>query len=271
MPTLNRSQAEELLAFAHRLADAAAKVTLAHFRTPLSVGNKSEDGFDPVTEADRGAETAIRALIEKTYPGHGILGEEHGASRSRDGFTWVIDPIDGTRSFITGSPLWGTLIALNDGERPVIGVLDQPFLKERFWGVSMPDWREAAIETPEKRLSLATRACPRLADAALSTTTIEMFKGLEREQFEALMSRVRLLRFGGDCYQYGLLAHGFMDLVAETRLAPYDIQALIPIIEGAGGAVTNWQGGPADQGGNVVAAGDPRTHAEALEILSSRT
>lgn len=269
MSVADRSQAAELLAFAHRLADAAARVTLKHFRTAIRADNKSGTGYDPVTEADRGAETAIRTLIEQTYPGHGILGEEHGKVRSRDGLTWVIDPIDGTRSFITGSPLWGTLIALHDGVRPIIGMLDQPFLKERFWGVSMPKWREAVLETPGGRQALATRACPRLADAALSTTTPEMFKGAERAAFEKLMAGVRLMRFGGDCYQYGMLAHGFMDLVVETRLQPYDIQALIPIIEGAGGAVTNWQGGPADQGGSVVAAGDARTHAAALEILSA--
>jgi histidinol phosphatase-like enzyme (inositol monophosphatase family) len=269
MPQLNRSQAEEFLAFAHRLADAAAQVTLAHFRTPIAVDNKHASGFDPVTAADRGAETAIRALIEKTYPGHGILGEEHGRKPSRDGFTWVIDPVDGTRSFITGSPLWGTLIALNDGERAVVGMLDQPFMKERFWGVSIAGWREAGFTRDGARSALATRACAALSDAVLSTTTLEMFKEGERRAFERLMKEVRLTRFGGDCYQYGLAAMGFMDLVVETGLAPYDIQALIPILEGAGGAVTTWDGGAAESGGRIVAAGDARAHAAALEILSA--
>ncbi|MFO1187251.1 MAG: histidinol-phosphatase [Alphaproteobacteria bacterium] len=265
---LDRTQGEELLKFAGALADAAAKVTLSHFRMPLAVDNKRAGGFDPVTAADRGAEDAIRRLIEDHHPEHGILGEEAGHRSGQSELTWVIDPIDGTRAFITGSPLWGTLIALNDGERAVIGLLDQPFLKERFWGVSLPTWREAGIVSSSGRSALTTRACARLADAVLSTTTIEMFQGAERRAFEGLMGRARLTRFGGDCYQYGLLALGFMDLVVETSLAPYDIQALIPIIEGAGGAVTDWQGRAADQGGSIVAAGDPRTHAVALEVLN---
>ncbi len=268
MPTLDRSQAEELLAFAGRLADAAAAVSLKHFRTRLAVENKKAGGFDPVTAADKGAETAIRALIESTHPDHGILGEEHGALRTRSGFTWVIDPIDGTRAFITGSPMWGTLIALNDGERAVIGVLDQPFIGERFWGVSLPGWREAGHVRGRERRRLETRECTRLAEACLSTTTPEMFKGDDRAPFDTLMRDARLTRFGGDCYQYGLLAMGFLDLVVEVTLQPYDIQALIPIIEGAGGAVTTWEGGAADAGGRVIAAGDPRVHAQALEILN---
>lgn len=265
---LDRTQAEELLEFAHRLADAAALVTLEYFRTPIAVDNKRAGGFDPVTAADRGAEDAIRRLIEERHPEHGILGEEAGHKRGRSDLTWVIDPIDGTRAFITGSPLWGTLIALNDGERAVIGLLDQPFLKERFWGVSLPTWRESGLVSPKGHQALTTRACARLEDAMLSSTTIEMFQSGERRAFEHLMGRARLTRFGGDCYQYGLLAHGFMDLVVETSLAPYDIQALIPIIEGAGGAVTDWQGRAADQGGSIVAAGDPRAHALALEALA---
>lgn len=265
---LDRTQGEELLAFAGLLADAAAAVTLSHFRSPLAVDNKRAQGFDPVTAADRGAEEAIRRLIGEHHPEHGVLGEEAGHKRGGD-LTWVIDPIDGTRAFITGSPLWGTLIALHDGERAVLGVLDQPFLKERFWGVSLPTWREAGLVTPSGRRALTTRACAHLGEAVLSTTTIETFKGSERRAFEGLMGRARLTRFGGDCYQYGLLAHGFMDLVVETGLAPYDIQALIPIIEGAGGAVTDWHGRAADQGGSIVASGDPRAHAAALEALNA--
>jgi myo-inositol-1(or 4)-monophosphatase len=266
---LDRSQAEEFLAFAHVLADAAGKVTLPYFRTSLSVDNKLPGGFDPVTEADRGAEAAIRALIEEAYPDHGIWGEEGGHAPGRSGLTWVIDPVDGTRAFITGSPLWGTLIALNDGERAVIGILDQPFLDERFWGVSLPTWREAGYARGGSKRGLATRACRGLAHAALSTTTIELFKQDERRAFETLMGRTRLTRFGGDCYQYALVAMGFMDLVVETSNQPYDVQALIPIIEGAGGAFTTWDGAAAEGGGRVIAAGDPRTHAEALEVLQA--
>lgn len=268
MAALSDSQIDEYLAFARRLADAAAAITLKHFRTRLDVENKLDAGFDPVTLADQGAESAIRALIERTYPRHGILGEEHGSFDGTDGLTWVIDPIDGTRSFISGSPLWGTLIALSSGDGPIIGLLDQPFMGERFFGVLNGARRESFYARMGKTVPLKTRPCAGLAEATLSTTTPEMFNTPQKARaFGALQSRVRLMRYGGDCYQYAQIAMGFLDLVVEAGLKPYDIHALIPIIEGAGGIVTAWDGKSANAGGHVIAAGDARAHAAALAAI----
>lgn len=270
MAALTDSKIDEYLAFAHRLADAAAPITLAHFRTKLDIDNKLESGFDPVTLADKGAESAIRALIERAYPRHGIFGEEHGKRVSEDGLTWVIDPIDGTRSFISGSPLWGTLIALSSDDGPIIGMLDQPFIGERFFGVSNDTRREAFYARAGKTSPLKTRACAELTQATLSTTTPEMFETPEKARaFGALQSSVKLMRFGGDCYQYAQVAMGFVDLVVEAGLKPYDIHAIVPIIEGAGGIVTTWDGKSANEGGSVVAAGDVRAHEAALAVLQS--
>lgn len=264
-----RPQAEDLLAFAGRLADAARDVTLAHFRTRIDVDNKHEAGFDPVTIADRDAEVAIRSLIEAAYPDHGIIGEEHLNKPSRCGLNWVLDPIDGTRSYITGSPLWGTLIALADETGPFIGLIDQPYIGERFWGVSLPAWREAGMTGPRGHKPLRTRACTGISDAIVGSTHPDLFATAgEAAAFARLGRAARMTRFGGDCYAYGLLAMGFMDLIVETGLQPYDIQAIIPIVEGAGGRVTNWQGDSAAGGGQVIAAGDAKAHAAAMEILS---
>jgi len=267
MTALTPSQIDEFLAFTHRLADAAGAITLKHFRTALAVDNKRAQGFDPVTLADKGAEAAIRALIEATYPEHGIFGEEHGKRASASGLTWVIDPIDGTRSFIIGSPLWGTLIALSDAAGPIIGVLDQPFLGERFFAVR---GGASSYTRGGRTLRLTTRPCAKLDDAILSTTTTEVFAtAQELRAFNTLSGAARLTRYGGDCYQYGLLAMGFVDLVVESTLQPYDIHALIPIIQGAGGMVTSWEGAPAQDGGRIVAAGDARVHAAALKVLQA--
>lgn len=254
----------DYLDFAGRLADAAAEVTGVYFRTPLEVSDKTapdgQDGFDPVTEADRRVEAVVRDLIQQTYPDHGILGEEQPPKAGDSRYCWVIDPIDGTRAFISGVPTWGTLIALHDGERPIIGVMDQPFTGERFIG--SPDGAELNGK------SLSVRRCADLSDATMYTTDPDMFETKDQiEAFGALEKRVRLRRFGGDCYAYCMLALGLVDLVVEGDLEPYDIQALIPIIEGAGGIVTAWDGGPAENGGLVIAAGDRRVHAQALEIL----
>jgi len=267
MAALSDSEIDECLAFAHRLADAAAPITLQHFRTRLDVANKLEKGFDPVTLADKGAESAISALIESTYPEHGVHGEEHGKRASANGLTWVIDPIDGTRSFISGSPLWGTLIALSDERGPIIGILDQPFIGERFFGVLNGARRESFYRRGGKTTPMKTRACVGLAEATLSTTTPEMFA--DAGAFSALQSRVRLTRFGGDCYQYAQVAMGFLDLVVEAGLKPYDIHALIPIIEGAGGIVTTWSGGSPNDGGGIIAAGDKRAHKAALRVIQA--
>jgi myo-inositol-1(or 4)-monophosphatase len=254
------------LAFAHRLADAARAVIRPYFRRRIDVTDKGASGFfDPVTDADKGAERVMRDMIANAYPADGIIGEEYGERSGDSGFVWVLDPVDGTRAFIAGQPLWGTLIALEHNGRPVIGILDQPFLDERFTGAhGVTELRNAS--STER---LKTRACPGLADAVITTTHPRLhFKDAERERYFDVEKRCRLSRYGGDCYGYALLAMGFVDLVIETDLKRWDIAPLIPIIEGAGGIVTNWEGYPRSEGGAVIAAGDARVHAEALKILS---
>jgi len=255
----------ELITFAGTLADAAGAVILPHFRTPMDVASKGTGGkFDPVTIADRDAEQIIRTLIKAKYPDHGVVGEEFGVIESRNGLTWVIDPIDGTRAFITGAPQWGVLIALHDGTVPVLGIMDQPFTGERFTGSRLG----ASLTRNGKSTPLQTRACAGLADAVLTTTHPGAFdKKSEHDAYLRVAAHTRMHRYGGDCYSYAMLAHGLIDLVIETALQPWDIQALIPIITAAGGVITNWSGGPADQGGQVIAAGDARLHAAALELL----
>jgi len=262
---LDHQEIDEMASFALDLADAAAAVTLPHFRSGLAVDNKrGRFAFDPVTAADRDGEAAIRKLIGERYPDHGIFGEEHGKETGTSPLTWVLDPIDGTRSFISGVPLWGTLIALNDGERPVIGLMDQPYIGERF--VGRPGGSE--LIGPMGTTPLKTSACTKLEEALLGNTDPGMFDFEdEKAAFREISSKVRLRRFGGDCYFYCLLAAGTLDLVIESGLQPYDIQALIPVIENAGGVVTNWSGGDAQNGGQVVAAANYELHEEALKIL----
>jgi myo-inositol-1(or 4)-monophosphatase len=257
---------EALARFAHRLADASGEVIRPYFRAELEVVDKGTGraGFDPVTEADRRAETVQRALIAEAFPKHGVLGEEHGHAPGEEGLTWVLDPIDGTRAFICGMPQWGTHIAVNDGRRPILGVLDQPVTGERWTGHA----GGTELESGGKTVKLRTRACADLPSAVLTTThPTAYFSPEEATAFQRLASAVKMTRFGGDCYAYGLLAMGFLDLVVEASLKPWDIQALIPIIEGAGGVVTSWTGGDAQGGGRVLAAGDPRVHARAMELL----
>jgi myo-inositol-1(or 4)-monophosphatase len=264
---LTPTEIDELSSFTLQLADAAAKVTLPHFRSGLAVDHKAggRHFYDPVTVADRDAEQAIRTLIKARYPEHGILGEEHGKEAGASPLTWVIDPIDGTRSFITGVPLWGTLIALNDGTKPVIGVMDQPYIGERFIG--RPGGSE--IQGPRGNRPLKTSGCMMLAHAKLGCTDPAVFStDGEREVFRELTRSVLLRRFGGDCYFYCLLAAGQIDLVVESGLEPYDIQALIPVIENAGGIVTDWKGGSPQWGGQALCSATPELHEAALEILS---
>ncbi len=255
---------EMLLPFLDHLADAASEAIMPHFRASGAVDNKAASGFDPVTAGDRAAEAALRALINTTYPDHGIMGEEFGNENLDADHVWVLDPIDGTRAFISGLPVWGTLIGLLAGGRPILGMMAQPFTGERFSG----DGLTAHYTGPGGPSALKTRACVSLSDAVLSTTTPALFKGAERDSYLRVEEQVRLVRYGTDCYAYCMVAAGFMDAVVETGLHPYDIVALIPVIEGAGGRVTNWEGGPASAGGRVVAAGDPRLHAEILETLN---
>jgi myo-inositol-1(or 4)-monophosphatase len=250
--------------FIDELATVSGEAIRPFFRTSLGVEDKSRGAaFDPVTAADRAAELAMRALIRKQFPPHGIVGEEFGAERPEAEFVWLLDPIDGTKSFISGMPAWGTLIALTRGGRPVYGMMHQPFIGERFTG----DGAGAHYRGPAGNRALLTRPCAALAEAVLYTTSPRLMKPNDRERFEAVEEKVRLSRYGGDCYAYCMLAAGHIDLLIETELKPHDVAALIPIITGAGGVITTWAGEPAEQGGRIVAAGDRGVHEAALAML----
>jgi histidinol phosphatase-like enzyme (inositol monophosphatase family) len=266
MTTLSERTIAEYTAFACRLVEIAGRKILPHFRETIDIENKHAGrGYDPVTIADRAAEQAIREEIARVYPTHGVLGEEHGAIPSRDGFTWIIDPIDGTRAFVIGLLHWGVLIALNDGTRPVIGVMHQPYVGETFVG----SLTGAELRRGDSVKQLKTRRCADLKDGIVCATDPAMFsRAGERAAFRAVTAKARAWRYGTDCYAFSLLAAGFADLVIESGLKPYDIQPLIPIIEGAGGIVTSWSGGTAYDGGQVIAAGDRQAHAAALALLS---
>ena len=248
------------------MADAAAEVVRQHFRQGVAIDDKHDES--PVTVADRDAEAAMRAFITERFPDHGIIGEEHGIEREDAEFVWVLDPIDGTKSFVTGSPLFGTLIALMQGSQPLLGVIDMAVLGERWSGVI----GEGAIFHARREAQPALcRECPSLDQAYLRTTSPEMFEkhGLT-EQWDRLRKAVKQPVYGGDCYNYGLLASGHVDLVVEADLKTYDYMALVPIVEAAGGLASDWQGqplGPASDG-SVVMAGDARVHEAALQILS---
>ena len=258
--------AGELWRAAEDLADVAAARSLPLFRSrALRAENKAGTGFDPVTAADREAERAMRELLAARRPDDGILGEEYGPEEGRSGLTWVLDPIDGTRAFLSGATTWGTLIGLDAGDGPVLGVIDQPYTRERFMG----GLGRAEMVRDGERVPLATRSCARLADAILYTTFPEIGTVAERAAFEAVRDRVRLTRYGFDCYAYALVALGQVDLVIEAGLHPYDIEGPQAVIEAAGGRYTDWKGGPAHRGGRVIAAGDAGIHAAALELLAT--
>lgn len=256
----------ELSAFMEHLAALSGEAILPFFRTQLSVLDKGASGFDPVTEADRAAETVIRRTIRQTFPEHGVLGEEFESENADAEYLWVVDPIDGTRAFICGLPVWGTLIGLMRNGHPVMGVMHQPYTGELFFG----DGGTAELRSPRGRRALRARRCEQLADAHLMTTDPRMFKGDEAAAYSRVEGAVRLARYGTDCYAYAMLASGQVDLVIETGLKPYDIVALIPIIEGAGGIITNWRGESAKEGGQVLAAATPALHAAALALLQGR-
>ena len=256
--------AVDFAAFVDELATVAGEAIRPFFRTTLGVEDKGRSGiFDPVTAADRAAEQAMRTLIRKAFPQHGIVGEEFGDENPGASYIWVLDPIDGTKSFISGMPAWGTLIGLLKDGLPVYGMMHQPFIGERFTG----DGRSARYRGPAGERRLGARACAGLSDATLFTTSPLLMSEQERGSFEKVQAKARLARYGGDCYAYCMIAAGFVDLVIETNLKPHDIVPLIPIIEGAGGIVTNWSGKSARSGGRIVAAGDARVHAEALALL----
>ena len=255
---------ERLLGFADTLADAARAAILPLFRAPHAIENKKTEGFDPVTQADRAAEQRMRALIESGFPDHGIHGEEFGVKPSASGYTWVLDPIDGTRAFISGLPSWGVLIGLYHEGAPLLGVMDQPYLDERYrGGPSIANTTARGATRP-----LKTRACAGVSDATLSTTDANLFRGAEGEAFNAVRRDAKLTRYGYDCYAYAMLAAGHIDCVIESGLQIYDIAALIPIITNAGGSVCNWRGGDASQGGQVLAYGDVRVRDAALAQLA---
>jgi histidinol phosphatase-like enzyme (inositol monophosphatase family) len=255
----------DFTAFIGRLATASGETILPFFRTSLGIDNKSIHDFDPVTEADRAAEAVMRRLIKASFPRHGIVGEEFGNEREDAEYVWVLDPIDGTKSFIAGFPIWGTLIGLLHRGTPVFGMMHQPYIGERFSG----DSGSARYSGPSGERMLTVRRCGSLKEATSFTTSPRLMNAGDRAAFARVESEVRLTRYGGDCYSYCMLAAGHLDLVVETELKPYDIAALIPIITGAGGIVTTWEGGPAQNGGRIIAAGDRRVHEAAMKVLAS--
>jgi histidinol phosphatase-like enzyme (inositol monophosphatase family) len=254
--------------FAVELAKAAAHVILPLFRQDYGLEDKgpAKDGaFDPVTAADRGAEAAIRRALAARYPDHGVIGEEYGEDRPDAEFVWVLDPIDGTRSFIAGVPLWTTLIALRFQGRPVVGLIGQPYLDEVFIGTASGSrLLHRGIETP-----LAVRPCPKLDQAVIVTTDPLMFKGDDAAAWTRLKAAARLARYSADAYAYALAALGQLDLVIETGLKAWDIEAAIPLLQGAGGSVTDWQGRPlGSNGGASLIAGDPACRDQAIALLA---
>lgn len=255
-------QLAEAVQLAERMADAARPVVMRSFRTPaLAVEAKADDS--PVTVADREAEAVLRGMIEETFPKHGIVGEEHGIIRGEADYVWVLDPIDGTKSFVTGKPLFGTLIALLREGRPVIGVIDMPALGERWVGA------EGQATTFNGR-PVRCRTCTALSDAWLYATSPAMFRMDDLQAFQRLGARCRATVYGADCYAYGLIANGTVDLVCEASMQPYDYCALVPVVAGAGGVITDWNGAPLalSSDGRVLAAGDPSAHAAAREALA---
>ncbi|HVZ51077.1 MAG TPA: histidinol-phosphatase [Pseudolabrys sp.] len=255
----------DFTSFVDRLAAVSGDTILPFFRTALTVENKKAGGFDPVTAADRAAEDAMRTLIRRNFPEHGILGEEYGSERTDAEYVWVLDPIDGTKSFIAGMVAWGTLIGLMRFGEPVFGMMHQPFTRERFSG----DNGAARYRGPAGDRTLRVRPCEELGDALLFTTSPLLMNEADRATFRKVENVVKLSRYGGDCYAYCMLAAGQIDLIIETEIKPHDIVPLIPIIVGAGGIVTTWENGPAQAGGRIVVAGDRRVHAATLEMLRS--
>lgn len=258
------TEREALIATAHALADAARAAILPHFRNGgLGTVSKDADRYDPVTVADHAAEAAMRAVLAEHRPDDATLGEEGGATAGTSGLTWVLDPIDGTRGFISGTPTWGVLIALCDATGPLYGIIDQPYIGERFEG----GFGRARVCGPMGEAPLAVAPSAGLAQATLFTTFPEVGTPEDRRGFEAVRDAVQLVRYGCDCYAYALLAAGQIDLVIEAGLQSYDIAAPIAVIEAAGGVVTDWDGGPVHQGGRALAAASPALHEAALALL----
>ena len=254
----------ELTAIAHEMADAARAAILPHFRAlHLTDENKDAAGYDPVTVADRAAEQAMRDVLAKRRPQDAILGEEFGTQSGTSGLTWVLDPIDGTRGFVAGTPTWGVLIAVGGADGPALGMIDQPYIGERFWGADSQAW----LRGPMGERALATRQPTSLDNAILFTTFPEIGSPTERTAFDAVAQQVKLVRYGMDCYAYALLAAGQIDLVIEAGLNSYDIQAPIALIRAAGGDVTDWSGGAVHEGGCALAAANADIRDAALRLL----
>jgi len=251
---------EELSVFALRLADLAGSISMQHFRRPLAVEHKAD--ASPVTVADRSVEAAMRERIEKKFPTHGIFGEEHGKEKLGGDHLWVLDPIDGTKSFITGMPTFGTLIAYLEEGTPKVGVIDIPATEERWLGV-------AGRPTLFNGFACQASACRRLSEANIYATSPDIFDAAGSVAFERVSTRAAMRRFGGDCYTYGLLASGHVDAVMEMSLEPYDYLSLVTVIEGAGGVITDWNGQALHErsDGRVLAAATPELHAEILSLI----
>lgn len=263
---ISTALASELVVIAHELADVARVATLAHFRSrDLTAETKETQRFDPVTVADRLSEERMREVLARRRPTDGILGEEFGTTSGSSGLTWVLDPIDGTRSYMSGMPTWGVLISVRDAAGPLYGIIDQPYIGERFEG----GLGRAQMSGPMGKADLAVRSPRPLADAVLFSTFPEVGTAEEGAAFRRVATRARLVRYGADCYSYALIAAGQIDLVIEAGLKAYDVQAPIAVIEAAGGIVTDWQGRPVHEGGQVLAAASRDLHAEAMALLNT--
>ncbi len=263
--------AVDFAAFVDRLGDAATETILPFFRTAIGTEDKNKGGrYDPVTEADRAAEVAMRRMIERQFPDHGIIGEEFGVKNADAEYVWVLDPIDGTKAFISGLPTWGVLIGLLHQGRPCYGMMVQPFTQERFVGDgTKAQWRGTGLGLSRGIRRLTTRKCPTLKEATLMTTSPLLYAENKLEALRRLEAEARLTRYGVDCYAFAMLAAGHVDCVVESSVQPYDVVALIPVVEGAGGIMTSWDGGDASKGGDVVACGDRRLHEEVLARLGA--
>jgi histidinol phosphatase-like enzyme (inositol monophosphatase family) len=264
MASLTSSEKVALIATAHALADAARIAVLPWFRSAsLAADNKLSGGFDPVTQADRAAEQAMRDILAQMRPDDAIVGEEFGLTAGTSGLSWVLDPVDGTRAFLSGTPTWGVLIAVSDQHGPLFGIIDQPYIGERFWG----GFGQAGMRGPMGESALQVRGSRPLSESILFTTFPEVGSADEQAGFGNVAAQTRLVRYGMDCYAYALLAAGQIDLVIEAGLSNYDVHGPIAVIEAAGGIVTDWQGGPAHHGGRILAAAGAAQHAAALAIL----
>jgi myo-inositol-1(or 4)-monophosphatase len=255
----------ELTRFARHLAYVAATEILPHFRNHAQVETKPDVVWDPVTEADRAGERAIRRLIEERYPDHAIQGEEYGSKPGRSNLTWVLDPVDGTRAFICGMPTWTTLIGLNEDGAPRLGLMNQPYVGECFFANPSGAWCDyRGVTAP-----LMVKPPRPLGDAIFCTTAPELYRNdSEKRVLDALSAATRLTRYGGDAYFFALMAAGHIDIAMDAHMQPYDISPLIPIIEGAGGCVATWEGRPAVNGGDVVAASNPQLLEEVLALVN---